>query len=103
MDEIKTLTQEKATYIFLAEGLTQDHQQSVKLDLLRKADSIQAKINELECAMAKALIENSGLNIDGVIKAEGDSVCVHCNQYRKIPSYRCCPYCSRELKPQTDL
>lgn len=47
MDEILKLTQEKSTWLFLADGLTQEHQQSVKLDILRKVDNLQSQIDAL--------------------------------------------------------
>jgi hypothetical protein len=47
MITILELTHERETYIYLASGLTQPHQQKVKIDLLRKADNIQEQINEL--------------------------------------------------------
>jgi hypothetical protein len=47
-DELKKLEQEYDNWIFLAEGLIYDHQLDTKLALLRKADYIKYKINELK-------------------------------------------------------
>ena len=55
MDEILKLTEEKSNWQFLADGLTQEHQQSMKNDLLRKVDNIQWQIDELERAKEKTL------------------------------------------------
>lgn len=66
MDEILKLTQEKSTWLFLAEGLTQKHQQSVKHDILRKADNLQLQINELKLALANDNTKESNCNIPHV-------------------------------------
>lgn len=44
------LLHEKETWLFLAKGLTREHQQSVKNELLRKVDNIQYQLDELEGA-----------------------------------------------------
>ena len=75
MDEILKLTEEKSTWLFLADGLTQEHQQSIRLDLLRKADNIQCQIDELKRAQAKTSDENAVLPIHSVV----NSVCPTCN------------------------
>jgi hypothetical protein len=66
MATILELIQEKSTYMFLADGLTQEHQQSVKLDLLRKIDNLQSQINNLEASEGKISDENSALPIPDV-------------------------------------
>lgn len=66
MDEILKLTQEKSTWLFLAEGLTQEHQQSVKLDILRKVDNLQSQINELKRAKADSSDELGDCNMPRV-------------------------------------
>jgi hypothetical protein len=52
-EKLKKLIKEKGTYQYLADGLTQEHQQSVKLDLLRKVDQIQTEIDFLQSEPVK--------------------------------------------------
>jgi hypothetical protein len=94
MATILELIQEKSTYMFLADGLTQEHQQSVKLDLLRKVDNLQSQINDLEARAGKTSNENEALPIPDVSKSfycqrqiEGNrkckKQCEHCKEYYK--------------------
>jgi hypothetical protein len=69
MDEILKLTQEKSTWLFLADGLTQEHQQSVKLDILRKVDNLQSQINELKRAKADSSDELGDCNMPRVTRS----------------------------------
>ena len=44
---INELKKEKENFLYMAEGLTYDHQSETRYALLRKADNIQFQIDEL--------------------------------------------------------
>jgi len=46
--QIDTLKKEKDNFLYLSIGLPYDHQLETKLALLRKANNIQGRIDELE-------------------------------------------------------
>ena len=50
---IDALKKEKDNMLYLAGGLTFDHQAETRLALLQKADNIQQRINELELLLNK--------------------------------------------------
>ena len=45
--KVRELLQEVETWRFIATGLTQEHQQSVKLQILQKADNILSQIEDI--------------------------------------------------------
>ena len=47
-ERIVVLKKEKENWLYLAEGLTYDHQSGTKLSLIIKANNLQERINELE-------------------------------------------------------
>ena len=48
IEKINKLESEYQTYLYLAKCLTQDHQQSVKIELLSKAESIKEQFDFLK-------------------------------------------------------
>ncbi|MFA5207466.1 MAG: hypothetical protein WC428_02300 [Candidatus Paceibacterota bacterium] len=51
--KIDTLKKEKENFLYLAEGLSYDHQTETRQALLRKTESIQESIDELEQLLNK--------------------------------------------------
>lgn len=49
-DEILKLTQEISTWKYLAEGLTQEHQQNVRSEIMAKVRNMQLQLKELQSA-----------------------------------------------------
>ena len=49
-DEILKLTQEINTWKYLAETLTQEHQQSVRSEIMAKVRNMQLRLKELQSA-----------------------------------------------------
>jgi len=49
-DEILKLTQEISTWTYLAETLTQEHQQSVRSEIMAKVRNMQLQLKELRSA-----------------------------------------------------
>ena len=49
-DEILKLTQEISTWTYLAETLTQEHQQNVRSEIMAKVRNMKLQLNELQSA-----------------------------------------------------
>lgn len=87
------LIQEKSTYEFLAEGLTQEHQESVKNDLLRKVESLQYQIDHYDDD-GPVMVSNYDSNckichgkgyfkFNSCVAGGEDTQMCHCNLFKK--------------------
>lgn len=48
MSAERALVQEISTWKFIAEGLTQEHQQSIRADIERRVSNLQQELKELK-------------------------------------------------------